>query len=80
MPLFSIDTALTGGTLTMFYIRKYFSDLSLLEFHPGFTPLNSFISIMYFYSGILSFLKSCMPRNSVFVTFSKGDVLMIFKV
>lgn len=41
--LFSIDIALMGdshsGSLPMFYYRKWLLDLSIQEFHPGFTLL-----------------------------------------
>lgn len=44
-PIFSIDAEVMGdshnGGLPMFYIRKYLLHLSVLEFHPGSTPLNS---------------------------------------
>lgn len=52
MPLLSIDEALMrdshNGGLPMFYIRKYLLDISILEFHPEFIPLNSLRCIIYY--------------------------------
>ena len=73
-----IEGRLSG--LPMFYIRKYLLDVSVLEFHPGFIHLIASEASCISKSDTLPFIKLCIPRKSVFVTFNNGDLIMVFKV
>lgn len=76
MPLFSVQATVMGvshdGRLACVLRYKiHLLDLSILESHLEFTPLNSLPSIMYFKSDILPFIKPHIPRKSVFVTLKR---------